>query len=205
MLHDHGIIDYFPYDKLITKSALFVLQGAFMSWEARWKILSDVITDLCRRGERVPPNIINDLRSAKIMLEVVKADRIRSENVARLEEYLSNVESYILPAARNVFGEDYVNNILRRLCELEAEGFMLEEFPRFRPGLPREEKWVRVQVTEITPLEFIREVAGEFNLKLRVEDDGYALVYGAEESVKAFIKRLSERTRGSKVGYSKSA
>ncbi|MEM0010861.1 MAG: DUF2096 family protein [Candidatus Bathyarchaeia archaeon] len=169
-----------------------------MSWEARWKILSDAIVDLCRRGERIPQNVVNDLRSAKVMLGVVRADRARPENIARLEEYLSNVESYVLSAAKNVFGEDYVNNILRRLCELEREGFMLEEPTRFRPGLPREEKWVRIQVTEMTPLDFIRDVAGELNLKFRVEEDGYVLIYGAEENVKALIKKISERIHGPK-------
>lgn len=197
----HGysmLIGYSSHDKFMTKLSLFVLQGVFMSWEARWKILSDTIVDLCRRGERVPQNIVNDLRSAKVMLEVVRADRARPENVARLEEYLSNVESYVLSAAKNVFGEDYVNNILRRLCELEREGFILEEPTRFRPGLPREERWVRIQVTEMTPLEFIREVASGLNLKFRVEEDGYVLVYGAEENVKAFIKKISERIHGPK-------
>lgn len=167
-----------------------------MSWDARWKILSDVIVDLCKRGERVPKNVINDLRSAKVMLEVVKADRARAESIARLEEYLGNVESYVLSAAKNVLGEDYVNNILRKLCELEAEGFMLEEPVRFRPGLPREERWIRIQVSEITPLEFIREAASEFNLKIRVGEDGYALVYGPEENLRIFVKKVAERTRG---------
>lgn len=192
-------------DKLMTSSILFVLQGAFMSWEARWKILSDVIADLCRRGERIPQNIINDLRSAKVMLEVVKADRVRSENVARLEGYLSNVESYALSVAKNVFGEDYVNEILRKICELEIEGFMPEEPIRFRPGLPREEKWVRIRLMERTPLELIREIAGELNLKLRIEENGHVLVYGAEENVKAFIKRVSEKVRGFKIDQSKFA
>jgi len=182
----------------MTGSALFVLQGAFMSWDARWKILSDVIVDLCKRGERVPQNIINDLRSAKVMLEVVKADKARAESIARLEEYLGNVESYVLSAAKNVLGEDYVNNILRKLCELETEGFILEEPPRFHLGLPRGEKWIRIQVSEITPLEFIRDTASEFNLKIRVEEDGYVLVYGTEENLRAFVKKVAERTRGSR-------
>lgn len=199
MPHGYNIlIDCSLYDKFMTKLSLLVLQGDFMSWEARWKILSDAIVDLCRRGERVPQSVVNDLRSAKVMLGVVRADRARPENIARLEEYLSNVESYVLSAAKNVFGEDYVNNILRRLCELEREGFMLEEPTRFRPGLPREEKWVRIQVTEMTPLDFIRDVAGELNLKFRVEEDGYVLIYGAEENVKAFIKKISERIHGPK-------
>lgn len=168
-----------------------------MSWDARWKMLSDVITDLFRCGKNVPESVINDLRSAKVMLEIIKRDRSRADVFARLEEYLSNVESYVLSAAREVFGEDYVNTVLRRLCELEAEGLLLEGPTGFRPGLPREEKWVRIQISETTPIEFIREVARGLNLNVRVEEDGYALVYGSEDGVKAFVKKIAERMRGS--------
>lgn len=198
MLNGYGIMGYSPCDKFMTETNLFVLQGALMNWDARWKILSDVITDLCKRGEKVPQNIINDMRSARVMIEVIKADRSRAENIARLEEYLGNVESYILSTAKNVFGEEYVNNILRRLIELEAEGFIIEEPVRFHPGLPRGERWVRIQVSDITPLEFIRGIASELNLKLRVEEDGYILVYGDEENLKTFIKRVSEKARSHK-------
>ncbi|MEM1515556.1 MAG: DUF2096 family protein [Candidatus Bathyarchaeia archaeon] len=195
MLNDYNIMGNSSCDKLMTETDMFILQGAPMNWNARWKILSDVITDLCKRGERVPQNIINDMRSAKVMIEVIKADKSRVENIIRLEEYLGNVESYILSTAKNVFGENYLNNILRRLSELEAEGFTTEEPVRFRPGLPRGEKWIRIQVSDITPLEFVRNVASELNLKLRVEEDGYILVYGAEESLKTFAKRISEKAR----------
>lgn len=201
MLHNsHVIVDrcLLSYDKFMFKSAILVLQGAPMSWDARLKILSDVITDLCKRGEKVPQSIINDLRSARVMLEVVKADRARAENIARLEEYLSNVESYALSAARSILGEEYVNDVLRKLCELEVGGFTFEGPVRFRPGLPREERWIRIQVSEITPLELIREISGELNLEIRVEEDGYVLVRGTEENLKAFIKRIAERTRVSR-------
>ncbi|MEM1562158.1 MAG: DUF2096 family protein [Candidatus Bathyarchaeia archaeon] len=203
MLHNYNVtVNYFSCDKLMTELTLFVLQGAFMSWDARWKILSDVIVELYKRGGRVPQNVINDLRSAKVMIEVVKADRTRAESIARLEELLSNVESYVLSAARDMFGEEYIDNILRKLCELETEGFILEEPTRFRPGLPRGERWVRIQVSEITPLEFIEETASELNLKFRVEEDGYVLVYGAEEKLKAFVRKLSERTRALRESHS---
>ena len=50
--------------------------GAFiMDWEARWEKLANVITDLRRKGEVVPFHVINDLRSAKTILEILKIDR----------------------------------------------------------------------------------------------------------------------------------
>lgn len=166
-----------------------------MGWERRWRILADVITDLRRSGGDVPLSVINDLRSAKTMIEIVKADRSRPENISRLEEYLSNVEAYVLSAAKERFGENYVNDVLRRICEVEFEETAVEPQVRFRPGLPREERWIRVQVADDVPLEVIREIAGECGLKCRVEEDGYVLVYGGDEGVKSFVKRMAEVVR----------
>ncbi|MBS7625072.1 MAG: DUF2096 family protein [Candidatus Bathyarchaeia archaeon] len=164
-----------------------------MSWERRWRVLSDVITDLFRAGEMIPPNIINDLRSAKVILEILKIDRERPENVSRIEECLSNVEAYVLSAAEKRFGEKYVEGVLRQLCMPGAEEVEGGERVGFRPGLPREERWVRVKITDETPLEIIRGLADESGLKIRVECDGYVLVYGGEKELKDFIRRMAEK------------
>ena len=169
-----------------------------MDWERRWRILADVITDLRRSGWDVPPSVINDLRSAKTMIEIVKADRSRSENISRLEEYLSSVEAYVLSAAKERFGEKYVNEILRRICEVEFEEAVVEPQVRFRPGLPREERWIRVQVTDDVPLEVIKKIVGECGLKCRVEEDGYVLVYGGDEGIKSFVRKMAEVFREAK-------
>jgi hypothetical protein len=175
-----------------------------MNWEARWRILADIINDLYGGDERVPPKIINDLRSAKIMLEILKIDRSHPENINRLEEYMSNVEDYVLSAARSKFGEKYVNDALRRLCKLEAEEIMTETPVRFHPDLPRGERWIRVQITDEITLEHIEKTARGIGLKFRVEKDGYALVYGEDEKVKMFVKRMAEWSREFKRGKTNS-
>ncbi|MEM2643284.1 MAG: DUF2096 family protein [Candidatus Bathyarchaeia archaeon] len=188
-------------DKFIVQSPKYLVYEVYaMGWEARWRILANVITELRRSGESIPYNVINDLRLAKTMIEIVRADMLRPENISRLEEYLSNVESYVLSAAKVRFGDKYVEDVLRRLCELEASGMEPEFQVRFHPGLPRGERWVRVQLSDETPLDLIRRVAEEFGLKCRVEEDGYALVYGDEEAVRGFIKRMASEVRESKKG-----
>lgn len=163
-----------------------------MSWEARWKILADVITELYGVGEAMPPNILNDLRSAKVMMEILKVDRSHPGNLTRLEEYLNNVESYVISAVGRRFGEKYANDILRRLCEIETGEFGAETQIRFYPSLPKGEKWIRVQVTNEAPLEVIERLAGESGLKIRVERDGYVLVYGGDNEIKVFVSKLTE-------------
>jgi len=170
-----------------------------MKWEARWKILADAIMDLRKSGEAVPFSIINDLRSAKIMLEILKVDKSRSENISRLEEYLSNVEAYVLPIAKNRFGEPYVNDMLRKIYRSEVEETGVEEAKmRFHPNLPREKKWIRIQITGEMSLEMIKKIARERGLEYRIERDGYVLVYGENEAIKRFVKKMAETLRGVK-------
>ncbi|MEM3478724.1 MAG: DUF2096 family protein [Candidatus Bathyarchaeia archaeon] len=169
-----------------------------MSWKARWRILSDVTTDLLRGGGMVPPNVINDLRSAKVILEILKVDRSRPENISRLEECLSNVEAYVLSAARDKFGEEYVEEVLKRLCSLESEESEERVQIRFHPGFPRDEKWIRVKITDETTLETLESIASDLSLKIRVEEDGYVLVHGGENELRDFVRRVSEKIRESK-------
>ena len=167
--------------------------GAFiMDWEARWEKLANVITDLRRKGEVVPFHVINDLRSAKTILEILKIDREHPENVSRLEEYLGNVEAYVFSVAERKLGKKYVDSLLERFCEEEGKPAEAKTQMRFHPDLPREERWIRIQATDEAPIEVIRKIAGECNLKCRAEEDGYALVYGRDDEIKIFVRRIAE-------------
>jgi hypothetical protein len=168
-----------------------------MSWEARWKVLADAITDLRRSGESVPPNVIRDLRSAKTMMEIIKVDRARSEHVSRLEECLSNVESYVLSAAEIRLGASYVDALLRKLYEAEKIRAQAEAETQagFHPGIPKEKKWMRIQSSDEIPVEMIRKIADEIGLESKVQEERYVLIFGEEEKIKAFIKRMAEISR----------
>jgi hypothetical protein len=159
--------------------------------------LADAITDLRRSGEIVPSNIIEDLRSAKTMMEIIKVNRPRSEHVSRLEECLSNVESYVLSAAEIRLGASYVNALLRKLYEAERTRAQAEAETQasFHPGLPKEKKWIRVQSSDEIPVETIKNIADEIGLESRVQEDRYVLIFGEEEKVKAFIKKMTEISR----------
>jgi hypothetical protein len=61
------------------------------------------------------------------------------------------------------------------------------------PGLPRGQKWVRVQITEDTSEKEIKQLAEETGLSSKLQDDGYMLVYGEDEKLKLFLKKSTER------------
>ncbi|MBS7654372.1 DUF2096 family protein [Candidatus Bathyarchaeota archaeon] len=168
-----------------------------MSWDTRWRALADAITDLRRSGESIPPSIIRDLRSAKTMMEIIKADRSRPEHISRLEECLGSVESYVLSTAESRLGSSYVNALIRKLHEVERIRVQaeMETQAGFHPGLPREMKWVRIQASDEIPVETIRNIAEKIGLKSMIQEDRYVLIFGEKEKIKAFIKRMAEISR----------
>jgi len=170
-----------------------------MGYEAVWKALADLITELRKKDETIPADIMNDLRSAKTMIQVLKADPTHIENIPRIEAYLESVEFYAVFAAQEKFGVDYVEQWTRKLDEARrAVGEEKETAPKFVPGLPRGKRWIRVQVSEQTPREEIEPLAKENKLSCKMQKNGYILVYGSNENIKGFVKKIAEKLRASR-------
>jgi len=164
-----------------------------MGYEEVWKVLADLITDLRKRGEKIPANVMNDLRSAKTMIQILKADPTHIENLPRIETYLGDVEAYLIFLAQNKFGSDYVEQWMEKLerarREIHEEGKVAS---RFVPGLPRGERWVRIQISEDVPQKDIETLAEENELLYKTQEDGYMLVYGDVERIKAFVAQMKK-------------
>jgi len=169
-----------------------------MGYEELWRALGDLVTELRRVGELIPAEVIRDLRSAKTMMQILKAGPGREEGLQRVETYLGSVESYLIPAAESRLGPEETNRWMRRLREARSWIHEKEETaapPRFVPGLPRDRRWLRIQVTEETPRRDIERLAGESGLSCKAQE-GFMLVYGGEEGIRSFVRRVAERLRG---------
>jgi hypothetical protein len=69
-----------------------------------------------------------------------------------------------------------------------------EEESRFIPGVPRDQKWIRVEPITSLPIEKLKQLATETNLSFRTEKDRHLLVYGNAEAIKEFIKKMTTQT-----------
>ena len=171
-----------------------------MSYEENWNVLADLLTELRKKGEKIPTEVMNDLRSAKTMIQILKADPTHIENIPRIETYLRNVESYAVLMAQEKLGPEFVERWLRKLEK--AKKIKTEEkekvTPRLVPGLPRDKNWVRVQSSKDTPREDIESLAKENKLSCKMQKNGYMLVYGNGESIKSFVKKMAEKFRGTR-------
>jgi len=169
-----------------------------MGYGEIWKILDDLIIEFRKRGENVPPNVIEDLRAAKTMIQVLKADPTRTENVPSIEMYLENVESHLIFTSQK-FGPKFAESWMRKLYEARKTVRMGEEekawepTSKFVPGLPRGQKWVRVQVSAETPKNEMKKLAAECGLSTRMQTDGYMLIYGDGAKLKLFVQKTGEK------------
>jgi len=172
-----------------------------MNYEELWKALADLLTELRRRGEAIPTETMEDLRSAKTLIQVLKANPTRTENIARIEAYLENVESYLVSAAQSKFGPEFAERWMRKISRARRKTYEEKEVnvpSRFVLGLPKGKSWVRIQVSESTPKEYVESLAEENGLSCLMQENGYMLVYGDDEKIKSLVKKMAKKFRGVK-------
>jgi hypothetical protein len=66
-----------------------------------------------------------------------------------------------------------------------------KEESRFIPGLPRDQKWVRVTPIATLPQEKLEQLAVESGLSLKEENDGHLIVFGNAEGIRNFVKKMT--------------
>jgi hypothetical protein len=163
-----------------------------MSYTATWRILEDIIIELRKKGVTIPPNVMTDLKSAKLMINISQAEGSTGEVTQKVEEYLANVEGYLINEAQKTFGSERVDEWLRRLeaaicevCEVK------EQEDKFILGVPRGQKWIRVEPIQSLPPERLKQLAQELNLTVNPQNDGRLVVYGQPEGIKEFLKKMT--------------
>lgn len=170
-----------------------------MSYEEEWKVLADLLIELQERGEKIPADVMNDLRSAKTMIQVLRADPTHIESLSRIDTYLRGVESYTIFTAEK-YGTELVEEWLKRLKETKVRGKEKKAASRFILGVPRNKNWVRIEISENTPPEEIKKLVEESDVSYKMQENSYIFVYGDRENIKSFMKMMTERFRGTKNG-----
>ena len=170
-----------------------------MSYEKKWKILADRLIELQKRGKKIPTEIMNDLRSAKTIIQVLKADPIHTESISRIDTYMRSVESYAIFSAENL-GIKTVEKWLKKLKDPKRikRKEKMETASRFILGIPRDKNWVRIQISEHTPFEAIEKLVKISELSYKIQENGHMIAFGNKENIKSFIKRMAEQFSGSK-------
>ena len=165
-----------------------------MGYLAVWKVLEAMVTDFKKKGTTVPANIISELKTAKTIIKILKADPLQGENMQKIEEYLRNVESYLISEGQRRFGQAYVDEWLERTDQAARKIVDdKEEETKLITGLPREQKWIRLKPSDELPIEKLKTLAEESNLSHNVQKDGCLLVFGTDTAIKDFVKRTAAK------------
>ena len=120
-----------------------------MSYEKKWKLLADLLKELQEMGKKIPADVLNDLRAAKTMIQVMKADPTHIESISRIDTYLRTVEAYTVLTMEKQ-GKENVEELLKKLKEPERveKNEKVETASRFVTKVPRNKKWIRIQISE---------------------------------------------------------
>jgi len=167
-----------------------------MSHVAKSKILEEIIIELRKKGLEIPHSVMSDLKSARTLMKVEKADPTgQGETEPKIDRYIRSVEAYAITEAGKLFPGEKVEKWLTALDLAGCDACVTIEEPkeetRFIPGVPRDQKWVRVEPIESLPIEKIEQMVAENKLGSKREKDGHLIVYGTDASIKIFVKKMT--------------
>lgn len=175
-----------------------------MGYEAVWKILEDIIIELRKKGVATPQNVLNDLKSAKVLMKIMDAsEKDRGETAPKIEQHLSSVEAYLITEAQKKFTPERIDTWLRHIEQASCDTCQTCSVPtepkekadvKFITGLPRDQKWIRVEPLASLPAAKLKQLAEETSLSVREETDGHLTVYGSAENIRAFVKKMTDQT-----------
>jgi hypothetical protein len=170
-----------------------------MSHVAKSKILEEIIIEIRKKGIEIPPKVMSDLKSARTLMKVEKVDpKGRGETDPKIDQYIRSVEAYAITEAGKLFPGERAEGWLTALDLASCDACVTIEEPKeeikFIPGVPRDQKWIRVEPITSLPIEKLEKMATENNLGFQREKDGHLIVYGTDENVKIFVKKMTAQT-----------
>ncbi len=163
---------------------------------AYWKLLEEMTIDLKKKDVIIPENILGDLRSTKSMIKLhCTQAKGAGDALQKAEELSSNVEAFLVTEAQKIFGAEKVDSWLKSLEEANADVCEADSGEnKFVTGVPRDQKWVRVEPIKNLPTDRILQIANEQNLAVNPQKDGRLVVYGQPDGIKEFVKKMTKET-----------
>ena len=167
-----------------------------MGYAATWRVLESIAAEFRGKGVAIPLGIIEDLRSARATIRMMKSGASNEEIIQRIERYLVKVEAYLISEGEKLFSAEHVDGWLNRLNEARKKAVdEREEETRFAPGFPREQQWIRVKHSTELPIGKLVALATELSLSYKIMADNSLIIYGKEDQIKMAIKRMTVKRR----------
>ena len=165
-----------------------------MNYDGLWKILEKLMAELMGKGVTIPQELMEDLKSAKFYISIYKTNPTALDIAENIELYIENVESNLLYLAESDMGKAYADEWLRKIYSArEEESKPTTAATGFVMAIPKSEHWIRINLSDFMVEEDIQELLKMLNLSSTPQENGYLLIHGKEENVKAFVKKVGEK------------
>jgi len=164
-----------------------------MGYAAKWKALEDLMLELGKKGYETPASIISDLRNTKIMIKIIDTEDSMGDTTIKLEEVLGSIQSDLITEAQQRLSPHEIDEWLNRIAETSVPTFetRIENKNIFITGVPKDQQWIRIEPIPNMSAEWLSETAKENNLTVKGQKDGRIVVYGHQESIKLFLKKMT--------------
>lgn len=163
-----------------------------MGYLAASRVLEEIVTTLRKNSVTIPPNIMEDLKSARTTIDFLRSGASTEVSIPKIEGYLGNVEAYLISQIEKTCGPGEADRWLKRLDEARKQTHdKNEKKTRFVRGLPREGKWIRVKPSPQLTIDKLKALAEESSLKYNLQEDGSFLVFGKGSQIKDFVRKMT--------------
>ena len=94
-------------------------------------------------------------------------------------------------------GVKYADECMRRIYDARMKGVdgKISVPSKFVAGVPKEDHWVRIQVTDLLTADEVDELLSTYQLASKPQENGYLLIHGTKENVKALIRAMGQKLR----------
>lgn len=169
-----------------------------MEYEYVWAVLEAIVVELKKKRVTVLPELVDDLKSAQTLIKIHRTDPTALDVAAEIERYLETVEANLIYLARSDVGDAYADACVQRLHEARLKGLRetVTVPSTFVTGVPKGAHWIRLKVSGLLDDNEVDALVEQLALSRTVQADGFLLIHGTEENVKAFIKEVGEKIRG---------
>ena len=164
--------------------------------EQTWLVLVELLTDLRKKGIKIPKNVTKNIQMAKTVINFYKVDPTdpeRQVEVKRINEFLTSAQDSLMTLA-NKFSGDYADDWMEKLLKASRGE---EVYPqkktdsKFVVGAPSGYSMIRVNFKAPLSDDWVQEIAKYHNVIIEFVEDHFIAVYGDQENLKKSLQELS--------------
>ena len=164
--------------------------------EQTWLVLVELLTDLRKKGIKIPKNVTKNIQMAKTVINFYKVDPTdpeRQVEVKRINEFLTSAQDSLMTLA-NKFSGDYADDWMEKLLKASRGE---EVYPqkktdsKFVVGAPSCFSMIRVNFKAPLSEDRVQEIAEYHNVIIEFVEDHFIAVYGDQENLKKSLQELS--------------